>query len=187
MEERKRNANTRKISSKLQKRKHSGSFFQVSGSCVWPAGAYRHRPDHWCGYCSQWPRLHRTEILYPDTDGSRRTGSQHHGPVFCGKSQRRFCHRSTPGSLWPHPEAFLYGAGYPWNRYPDHPSDRRRKPGTERCKHGPSSSSSKPVYCFRCHGDGLYHQRALCTDLRSCHPGTVPGCLCDHVLKYPSF
>ena len=57
----------------------------------------------------------------------------------------------------------------------------------ERCKHGPSSSSSKPVYCFRCHGDGLYHQRALCTDLRSCHPGTVPGCLCDHVLKYPSF
>ena len=30
-------------------------------------------------------------------------------------------------------------------------------------------------------------QCALCTDLRSCHSGTVPGCLCDHVFKYPAF
>ena len=187
MEERKRNANTRKISSKLQKRKHSGSFFQVSGSCVWPAGAYRHRPDHWCGYHRKWPSLHYRTVFYPCPDGCCRTYSQHHSPVFCCKGQRWICHRTPSGCLWPCAETFLHGTRHPRNRHSNHPPYRRYQPGTEWCKYGTSSSSSKPVYRTRLHGHGIHHQLPLCPGLRRCDPIPVSGHFCDHVSQYPAF
>ena len=43
--------------------------------------------------------VHRTEILYPDIDGCRRTGSQHYRPVFCAKASVGFAQKYARQSL----------------------------------------------------------------------------------------